>query len=87
MAAVNMSVMPANMPLDFMPVHSRSNSFSSASSHSASRPQSSQGAYGHMSGMPAAEDMYRAGYHMPIDHVRPLTLAPLAARSPSSPLR
>ncbi|KAL1659225.1 hypothetical protein GGF50DRAFT_65690 [Schizophyllum commune] len=68
MAAVNMSVMPANMPLDFMPVHSRSNSFSSASSHSASRPQSSQGAYGHMSGMPAAEDMYRAGYHMPIDH-------------------
>ncbi|KAL1747446.1 hypothetical protein HDZ31DRAFT_31838 [Schizophyllum fasciatum] len=68
MAAVNMSVMPANMPLDFMPVHSRSNSFSSASSHSASRPQSSQGTYGHMSGMPANEEMYRAGYHMPIDH-------------------
>ncbi|TFK55713.1 hypothetical protein OE88DRAFT_1731370 [Heliocybe sulcata] len=56
------------MPIDFMPqhpVHSRSNSFSSSSSHNpGSRPQSSQGGLLRTSGIipPSAED-YRASYH------------------------
>ncbi|KIP10624.1 hypothetical protein PHLGIDRAFT_115381 [Phlebiopsis gigantea 11061_1 CR5-6] len=67
MAAVNLQLMAANLPLDsFLPnhhPHSRSNSISSSSSHSCSRPQSSQG----LSFMrnpavmpPTPEDLYRA---------------------------
>ncbi|KZT24495.1 hypothetical protein NEOLEDRAFT_1116112, partial [Neolentinus lepideus HHB14362 ss-1] len=83
MAAVNMQMMAANMPIDFMPahpVHSRSNSFSSSSSHNpGSRPQSSQGGVLRTSGIipPTAEDLYRASYHplarpnsLPTDHAR-----------------
>ncbi|ESK96011.1 dna-binding protein rfx2 isoform 4 [Moniliophthora roreri MCA 2997] len=78
MAAVNMPIMSASMPLDFLPVHShsRSNSVSSNSTHSASsRPQSSQG--GLSSRMqppipPSAEDIYRATYqHNPVLHGDP----------------
>ncbi|KAL0579697.1 hypothetical protein V5O48_002327 [Marasmius crinis-equi] len=67
MAAVNMQIMSASMPLDFHPTysHSRSNSVSSSSS---SRPQSSQG-HGGMPRMqagmpPSPEDLYRATYHL-----------------------
>lgn len=79
MTAVNMQMMPANMPLDFLPVHqshSRSNSVSSSSTHSSSsRPQSSQGNLSRMqAGMaPSPDDLYRASYHlghsMQNDHV------------------
>lgn len=69
--------MPTHMPLDFLPVHSRSNSVSSSSTHSSnSRPQSSQGGFPRMqAGMPpSADDMYRASYHLSHhsqnDHVR-----------------
>lgn len=64
-----MQMMAANMPIDFLPAHpahSRSNSFSSSSSHNpGSRPQSSQGGVLRTSGIipPTAEDLYRASYH------------------------
>lgn len=65
MAAVNMQMMSANMPLDFLPSnypHSRSTSASSRSSPS-SRPQSSHGGVVGRIGMPpTAEDLYHASY-------------------------
>ncbi|TFK43523.1 hypothetical protein BDQ12DRAFT_675116 [Crucibulum laeve] len=72
MTAVNLQMMPANIPLDFLPTHpphSRSNSVSSSSTHSSnSRPQSSQGAIPRMHGMPSPDDMYRASYHLSHHH-------------------
>ncbi|KAF9009051.1 hypothetical protein BDQ17DRAFT_1448955 [Cyathus striatus] len=68
MTAVNLQMMPASMPLDFLPLHphSRSNSVSSSSTHSSnSRPQSSQGPIPRMQpGAPSSEDLYRASYHL-----------------------
>ncbi|CAL1700597.1 unnamed protein product [Somion occarium] len=69
MAALNLHMLPANVPFDFLPNHhhhSRSNSVSSTSSHSPhSRPQSSQGAILRTpSVLPASvEDLYRASFH------------------------
>ncbi|GLB33818.1 putative RFX DNA-binding domain containing protein [Lyophyllum shimeji] len=66
MTALNMQMMPASMPLDFLPVHphSRSSSVSSSSAHSSnSRPQSSHGGF-HASMAPSADDLYRASYHL-----------------------
>ena len=69
MAAVNLQMMAANLPFDFIPnhhPHSRSNSVSSSSSHSPnSRPQSSQGLpyMRNPAVMPSgAEDLYRASF-------------------------
>lgn len=69
MTAVNIQLMPSNMSLDFLPMHShsRSGSVSSNSTHSNhSRPQSSQGNLNRMQpGMsPSAEDIYRASYNL-----------------------
>lgn len=71
MTALNMQMLPTNMPpLDFLPVHpnhSRSNSVSSNSTHSShSRPHSSHSAMGRMQpGVgPSPEDLYRASYHL-----------------------
>lgn len=64
MAAVNMQMMSANMPLDFLPSnypHSRSTSTSSRSSPT-SRPQSSHGGVVGRIGMPTADDLYHASY-------------------------
>lgn len=66
MAAVNMQMMQANMPLDFLPLHShsRSDSVSSSSTHSSSsRPQSAHG-ISRMGMGPSPEDIYRATYHL-----------------------
>ncbi|KAE9410537.1 hypothetical protein BT96DRAFT_961922 [Gymnopus androsaceus JB14] len=66
MAAVNMQMMQANMPLDFLPLHShsRSDSVSSSSTHSSSsRPQSAHG-IPRMGMGPSPEDIYRATYHL-----------------------
>ncbi|KAH8094783.1 hypothetical protein BXZ70DRAFT_946038 [Cristinia sonorae] len=68
MASVNIQMLPANSPFDFMPnhhPHSRSNSVSSSSSHSPnSRPQSSQGVFMRNSAaIPSTEDLYRASFH------------------------
>ncbi|OBZ76593.1 Transcription factor RFX3 [Grifola frondosa] len=69
MAAVNLQLMAANVPFDFLPnvhLHSRSNSVSSTSSHSpSSRPQSSQGGVLRASALmpPSSEDLYRASFH------------------------
>ena len=74
MAAVNLHMLPANVPFDFIPnhhPHSRSNSVSSSSSHSPhSRPQSSQGALLRTPALiPAsAEDLYRASFHTTAFH-------------------
>ncbi|EIW61931.1 uncharacterized protein TRAVEDRAFT_70167 [Trametes versicolor FP-101664 SS1] len=79
MAAVNLQMMSANVPFDFLPsahLHSRSNSVSSSSSHSpGSRPQSSQGVpvLRTSAGLPpSAEDLYRASFHTTtsFDHAR-----------------
>ncbi|KAI0832450.1 hypothetical protein BC628DRAFT_1309037 [Trametes gibbosa] len=79
MAAVNLQMMAANVPFDFLPpahLHSRSNSVSSSSSHSpGSRPQSSQGGgvLRTSAGLPpSAEDLYRASFHTTtsFDHAR-----------------
>lgn len=79
MAAVNLQMMSANVPFDFLPpahLHSRSNSVSSSSSHSpGSRPQSSQGGgvLRTSTGLPpSAEDLYRASFHTTnsFDHAR-----------------
>lgn len=70
MTAVNLQMMPSNMPLDFLPTHpqhSRSNSVSSSSTHSShSRPQSSHGGMNRIQQNmgPSAEDIYRATYHL-----------------------
>ncbi|KAL0950021.1 hypothetical protein HGRIS_010029 [Hohenbuehelia grisea] len=69
MAAVNMQMMSSNIPLDFLPVHashSRSNSVSSSSTHSSSRPQSSQGGMTriHQGMPPTVEDLYASAYHL-----------------------
>jgi hypothetical protein len=70
MTAVNMQLMPSNMSLDFLPMHShsRSASVSSNSTHSThSRPQSSQGIINRMQhpGMSSsAEDLFRASYNL-----------------------
>ncbi|KAJ8086643.1 hypothetical protein AAF712_001975 [Marasmius tenuissimus] len=66
MAAVNMQIMSASMPLDFLPMHSHSRSNSVSSSSTSSRPQSSQGGYSRMpAGMPPSpEDLYRANYNL-----------------------
>ncbi|EJF61258.1 hypothetical protein DICSQDRAFT_106385 [Dichomitus squalens LYAD-421 SS1] len=88
MAAVNLQMMAANVPFDFLPnahLHSRSNSVSSSSSHSpGSRPQSSQGG-----GVlrttavlpPSAEDLYRASFHTTntFDHARNTSDASLSS--------
>ncbi|KAI0796640.1 hypothetical protein C8Q75DRAFT_741826 [Abortiporus biennis] len=69
MAAVNLQMVPTNVPFDYLPnhhPHSRSNSVSSSSSHSPhSRPQSSQGAIlrNPIGLQPSAEDLYRASFH------------------------
>lgn len=81
MAAVNLQMMAANLPFDFIPnhhPHSRSNSVSSSSSHSPnSRPQSSQGvAFMRNSAVlpSGADDLYRASFYPPLpykgDHTR-----------------
>jgi regulatory factor X, other len=74
MAAVNLQMMSSTMPLDFLPVHSRSNSVSSSSTHSSnsrpqsssSRPHSSQGSMSRIqAGIgPSVEDLYHASYHL-----------------------
>ena len=70
MTAVNMQLMPSNMSLDFLPMHShsRSASVSSNSTHSNhSRPQSSQGNINRMQQpamSPSAEDLFRASYNL-----------------------
>ncbi|KJA30269.1 hypothetical protein HYPSUDRAFT_196507 [Hypholoma sublateritium FD-334 SS-4] len=71
MTALNMQMLPTNMPpLDFLPAHpnhSRSNSVSSNSTHgSHSRPQSSHSTMGRMQpGVgPSPEDLYRPSYHL-----------------------
>ncbi len=88
MAAVNLQMMAANVPFDFLPnahLHSRSNSVSSSSSHSpGSRPQSSQGG-----GVlrttavlpPSNEDLYRASFHTTnsYDHARNTSDASLSS--------
>ncbi|KAM5532305.1 hypothetical protein V8D89_014063 [Ganoderma adspersum] len=88
MAAVNLQMMAANVPFDFLPnahLHSRSNSVSSSSSHSpGSRPQSSQGG-----GVlrttavlpPSTEDLYRASFHTTnsYDHARNTSDASLSS--------
>ncbi|GAW05351.1 dna-binding protein rfx2 isoform 4 [Lentinula edodes] len=66
MAAVNMQMMQANMPLDFLPLHShtRSDSVSSSSTHSSSsRPQSAHGVNRMGMGL-SPEEIYRASYHL-----------------------
>ncbi|RDX55656.1 hypothetical protein K466DRAFT_595771 [Polyporus arcularius HHB13444] len=88
MAAVNLQMMTANVPFDFLPnahLHSRSNSVSSSSSHSPnSRPQSSQGGgvLRAAAGLPpSAEDLYRASFHTTssFDHVRNTSDASLSS--------
>ena len=70
MTAVNIQLMPNNMSLDFLPMHShsRSGSVSSNSTHSNhSRPQSSQGLNINrmQPGMsPSTEDLFRASYNL-----------------------
>ncbi|KAF8640134.1 hypothetical protein AX17_001370 [Amanita inopinata Kibby_2008] len=68
MTAVNMQMMPTSVPFDYPPLHSRSNSVSSSSTHSAnSRPQSSQSGISRMQGSlpPAAvEDLYRNSHYL-----------------------
>ncbi|KAG7096938.1 hypothetical protein E1B28_004337 [Marasmius oreades] len=63
MAAVNMQIMSASIPLDFLPAHSHSRS-NSVSSSSSSRPQSSHGLARMQAGMPSPEEVYRATYHL-----------------------
>ncbi|KAI0081808.1 hypothetical protein K474DRAFT_1587261 [Panus rudis PR-1116 ss-1] len=79
MAAVNLQMLPANAPFDFLPnhhLHSRSNSVSSSSSLSpSSRPQSSHGPVLRApQGIPATQDdLYRASFHAAtsaFDHTR-----------------
>ncbi|KAH9943410.1 uncharacterized protein BXZ73DRAFT_40488 [Epithele typhae] len=89
MAAVNLQMMSANVPFDFLPqahLHSRSNSVSSSSSHSpGSRPQSSQGSGGVLRNAPilppTAEDLYRASFHTTnsFDHARHTSDASLSS--------
>ncbi|KAI0776088.1 hypothetical protein BD413DRAFT_260416 [Trametes elegans] len=90
MAAVNLQMMAANIPFDFLPnahLHSRSNSVSSSSSHSpgsGSRPQSSQGGgvLRTSAGLPpSAEDLYRASFHTTtsFDHARNTSDASLSS--------
>ncbi|OSD04281.1 hypothetical protein PYCCODRAFT_1364545 [Trametes coccinea BRFM310] len=89
MAAVNLQMMAANVPFDFLPNahlhHSRSNSVSSSSSHSpGSRPQSSQGGgvLRSSAGLPpSAEDLYRASFHTTnsFDHARNTSDASLSS--------
>ncbi|RXW25306.1 hypothetical protein EST38_g617 [Candolleomyces aberdarensis] len=64
MTAVNMQMMPTNVPgLDFHSLHSRSNSLSSSSTHSShSRPQSAHGAMQRMHSGVLDDDLYRATY-------------------------
>lgn len=64
MTAVNMQMLPTNVPgLDFHSLHSRSNSLSSSSTHSShSRPQSAHGAMQRMHSGVLDDDMYRATY-------------------------
>ena len=83
MAAANLQLMAANLPFDFLPnhhPHSRSASVSSASSHSSSRPHSSQGgllpnqnvaqglpsigAAGIGASMNMGDDLYRSAYSL-----------------------
>ncbi|KAF7292471.1 RFX-type winged-helix domain-containing protein [Mycena chlorophos] len=68
-----MMALQQNMPLDFLPSHSRSNSVSSSSTHSSnSRPQSSSGLRMQPSMGPTPEDLYRVGLgysdHSPPNH-------------------
>jgi len=67
MTVVNLQMMPTNAPINFLPLHSRSNSVSSNSTHgSHSRPHSSQGfAFNRLppAAGPSQEDLYRASYH------------------------
>ena len=88
MAAVNLQMMAANVPFDFLPtahLHSRSNSVSSSSSHSPnSRPQSSQGGGVLRAAAvlpPSAEDLYRASFHTTssFDHARNTSDASLSS--------
>ncbi len=87
MAAVNLQMMSANIPFDFLPnahLHSRSNSASSSSSHSPnSRPQSSQGGVLRNTPVlpPSAEDLYRASFHTTnsYDHARNTSDASLSS--------
>lgn len=70
MAAVNMQMMTANMPLDFLPMshpHSRSASASSRSSPG-SRPQSSHGGVPRLGMPPTPEDLYHASYTLGHHH-------------------
>jgi regulatory factor X len=65
-----MQVMRNNIPLDFLPLHSRSASVSSSSSNS--RPSSSQGPLSHIQTVlpPSADDLYRSPYSLNgSDHV------------------
>ncbi|KIL70050.1 hypothetical protein M378DRAFT_67300 [Amanita muscaria Koide BX008] len=77
MTAVNMQMMPTNVPFDYSSVHSRSSSVSSTSAHSViSRPQSSQGGISRMQGgipPPTVEDLYRNSHYLPhqSDHSPP----------------
>ncbi|KAJ6613437.1 hypothetical protein B0H10DRAFT_2165302 [Mycena sp. CBHHK59/15] len=60
-----MQIMSNNMPLDFLPSHSRSNSVSSSSTHSSnSRPQSSSGLRMQSGMAPTTEDLYRVSYQL-----------------------
>ncbi|KAJ7068282.1 hypothetical protein C8F01DRAFT_601889 [Mycena amicta] len=68
-----MMALQQNMPLDFLPSHSRSNSVSSSSTHSSnSRPQSSSGLRMQQGMGPTQEDLYRVGLgysdHSPPNH-------------------
>ncbi|KAJ7283643.1 hypothetical protein C8J57DRAFT_1498673 [Mycena rebaudengoi] len=82
-----MQIMSNNLPLDFLPSHSRSNSVSSSSTHSSnSRPQSSSGLRMQNAMGPTAEDLYRVSYQLGhhngslSDHVRdPYTHYPQVA--------
>jgi len=70
MAAVNMHMMSANMPLDFLPLNhpqSRSASVSSRSSPT-SRPDSSHGGVPRLGLPPSAEDLYHASYSLGLHH-------------------
>lgn len=70
MAAVNMHMMSANMPLDFLPLNhpqSRSTSVSSRSSPT-SRPDSSHGGIPRLGMAPSAEDLYHASYSLGLHH-------------------
>lgn len=76
MTAVNMQIMPASVPYDYPPAHSRSNSYSSSAALSASsRPHSSQGHLPRMQGPvpppPTVEEMYRNSHYLShqTDHV------------------